>query len=92
LICESCADRATYTPAVTLDPIQERQDVHRTYARVSRSELAWPGFGLVVLLVLDRFFSIDWWAYALGALALTSWEITKYRLRRNADRFAGSRT
>jgi len=80
---------STYTAAVTLDPAQERAAIHRKYAPLSKREQgSWSAI-LLVILVLDFFFSIDWWVYAIGVVALVSWEITKFKLRRNADRFAG---
>ena len=76
---------------MTLDPAQEREEVRRTYPPFSRRDGVWWVFGLLVLLVSDRFFHVDGWAYALAVLGLVSWEVTKNRLRRNADRFAALR-
>ena len=65
--------------------------MHRQYPPFPRREVVSWFAVLVVIVVLDVFFSIGWWVYAIGMVALVSWEFTKFRMRRNADRFADSR-
>jgi hypothetical protein len=74
-----------------LDPAAERERVHRKYAPLTRRELAGSCLGLVVLVVLDIFFGVSWWIYVGMVIGLAAWEVTKLRLRRNADHFAGQR-
>jgi hypothetical protein len=74
---------------VTLDPTQERAEIHEKYPPLSRRALLWTGAECVALVVLGFFMSVDWWFYAGGVLGIIGWEVTKFRLRRNADRFAG---
>ena len=83
--------QSPYTPAVTLGPDKERDEVHLRYPPLPRRELFSWCLCLAIIGVLGVFFAISWWVYAIGVVALVSWEATKLRLRRNADRFAETR-
>jgi hypothetical protein len=76
---------------VTLDPADERERVHRTYAALSRRGIAGWCLVLVALLVLGRFLTVHWWHFVGMLAGLVAWEVTKLRLRRNADHFAAPR-
>jgi hypothetical protein len=75
---------------VALSPADCR--LTRFVALSTRREIAGWCLGSVVLVVLDVFLlTVGWWIYAGMVCGLVAWEVTKFRLRRNADHFAGHR-
>lgn len=77
---------------MTLDPVAERARVHEKYAPLRARDLGAFALAGVVLLVLDLWLGDDtnWAVYVGLAIGLVAWEIRKYQLRRNAERFAAS--
>jgi hypothetical protein len=73
---------------VDLDSVHERERVYATYAPLRRRDLLTWVIGFVGLLAASRFVTVDWFFYAGLIASLVGWEITKLRLRKNADRFA----
>jgi hypothetical protein len=76
---------------VSLDPSEERDRVRREYPFFPRKDL------VSLLLVLAAFIALDrvlfggeapWWVFLIGPAGMALWEVSKFRMRRHADRFA----
>ncbi len=73
---------------MTLDPLEERERVHTKYAPMRGRDVVFWSLGVVALLVASLWVSVGWYLLAGIVTGLIAWEITKLRLRRQADRFA----
>ena len=73
---------------MTLDPAAERARIHVRYAPFGRRDAVSWALLLGAAALANLFLRVDWWAFAGFALWAVIWEITKWKLRRNADRFS----
>lgn len=80
-----------HSGSVSLDPASERERVQRAYPFLPRKDVISFFAVLAVIVVVDIVWAVDWWVYLIGPAALVIWEITKFRVRRNGDRFADKR-
>lgn len=72
---------------MSLDPATERDRVHAKYAPFGRRDFLWWVVLFAVVFAASRFISVDWRASVALLISAVGWEITKFRLRRNADQF-----
>ena len=75
---------------MTLDATAEYERVRERYAPARGVDIAIYVLGLAVLGVVSIYRTVDWFFWAGMVSASIIWELTKYRLRRNARGFAGS--
>ena len=75
---------------MTNDPVAECERVRKKYAPMRASDAAIYVAGLVVLAIASLFREVGWFFYAGMVSGAAAWELTKFRLRRNAQRFAGT--
>ena len=76
-----------YAASVSLDPEAEYRRIREKYgAARPRDVLALALVGAAVF-VASRFWDVDWSIFAGLVLGFIGWELTKFRLRRNAQDF-----
>jgi hypothetical protein len=80
--------RSIYDPGMTLDPHEERERVHTEYAPMRGRDVGLWSLGVVALVVASLWVSIGWYFVAGIVTGLIAWELTKLKLRRQADQFA----
>jgi hypothetical protein len=76
---------------VTTDPGAEYERVAEKYPPMRVSEGVIYIASLIVLALVSFFREIGWFFYAGIVSGAASWELTKWRLRRNARQFAQAR-
>ena len=76
---------------VTLDPSAEYERVSEKYAPLSTLDVALYVLGLAILIVASLFRQVDWYFFAGMVGGAVAWEVTKFRLRRNARHFADTK-
>lgn len=74
---------------MALESVDERKRVHTKYAPMTWRDLLLIAVGIVALVVASRFVDVPGFVYVGIVITSLGWEFTKFRLRRNADRFAG---
>lgn len=75
---------------VALDPSAEYERVSEKYAPLRARDAATYMLLFAILVVASRFRQVDWYFFAGMVTGAVTWEVTKFRLRRNARRFADS--
>lgn len=78
------------SPVVRLDPVEELARVQTKYAPMRRSDIALYAAATVLLGIISLSRRVDWYFFLGALVAAAAWELTKYRLRRNARQFADS--
>lgn len=73
---------------MTTGPADEYERVRSKYAPMRASDMAVYVAGFVALLVAGLFREVSWPFYLGMGCGAAAWEVTKYRLRRNARHFA----
>ena len=76
---------------MTTDPGAEYERVIKKYPPMRASEGVIYVAGLVVLALVSLVREIGWFFYAGIVSGAAAWELTKWRLRRNARQFARAR-
>lgn len=79
-----------YGGEVSLDPAAEHERVREKYAPMSPSDVALYVLAVSLLAIVSLFRQVNWFFFAGVIVAAATWELTKFRLRRNARRFADS--
>jgi hypothetical protein len=79
-----------YAGGVSHDPTAEHERVRAKYAPMRRSDVVLYVLAVVLLAIVSLFRQVDWFFFAGVLVAAAAWELTKYRLRSNARRFADS--
>lgn len=80
---------ATYSSRMT-NAAAELERVNEKYAPARRLHVAIYMLGFVALGVASLFREVDWFAWAAAVAGAGGWELTKFRLRRNARDFAAA--
>ena len=75
---------------MSLDPVAEDERVREKYAPMRPSDVAMYVTGILLLATASLFRHVDWFFFVGVVTACAAWELTKFRLRRDARRFAGS--
>lgn len=75
---------------MVIDAADEYERVRQKYPPMPTRDLALYVASLTLLVVLSLFRDVDWFFFAGMAGAIIAWELTKFRLRRNARHFLGS--
>lgn len=73
---------------VTTDPGAEYERVIKKYPAMRAAEGVMYVAGLVVLALVSLLRELGWFFYAGIVSGAVAWELTKWRLRRNARQFA----
>jgi len=79
-----------YAEGVQLDPNAEFERVREKYAPIRRPELVLYVLAVVLLAIVSLVRQVDWFLFAAVFVSAGAWELTKFRLRSNARRFADS--
>ena len=79
-----------YAGGVSHDPAAEHQRVRAKYAPTRPFESFLYVLTVVLLAIVSLFREVDWFFFAGVLVAAAAWEVTKFRLRSNARRFADS--
>ena len=86
----NCVRFAPYPCVVSLDPAEVIARVQAKYAPMRRSEVALYLLAMILLAVVSLFREVDWYMFVGVLVAAAAWEVTKYRLPRNARDFVSA--